>query len=243
MEFKLILIGSGCGIPHKNYHPPCFAIQSGDKVTLVDTGYDSLQNILKYIDIRLLKEIFITHTHPDHFWGIVPLLFYLKCLKKEDYCNEIKVYGHERVQIFLNFLKNFYSSWFLRSPEILFVNPNEKQNVTFKTISTNHTDDSLAYAIKIKDKKIAFTGDCEFSLELASFLKDAYIIVCDCSFKVSRNGHMGLNDIEKLLYLTDAKKLVLVHSYRERGFFKEASKLIKKYGKRIVIGKDGIIIE
>ncbi len=243
---ELLVLGSGCGIPHKNYGPPCFILKNGEKTILIDIGYDSLQKILRNVDLNTIEDIFITHTHPDHFWGLVPLFFYLKCLDKNHRREVINVYGHKRVGFFLSFLNRFYK-WFSKKPDVNFIDVNKNNRGNLKdtlyyTIKTKHSEDSLAFKFTMGDKVIIFTGDTEYSKKLANFCKDAYILVCDCSFVKGGYGHMDMDSFKRIFLKSGAEKIILVHNYRERGYKFALRKLKEELKESLIIGKDGLML-
>lgn len=243
---ELILIGSGCGVPSKNYGPPCFAVKDKENTFIVDMGYDSLQKILKYVDVNKVENIFISHTHPDHFWGVIPFCFYVKCLYKNYPKKTINVYGHENVGSFLSFINGFYK-WFSRKPDVNFVDVNKNdrrkaKGILYNAIKTNHSEDSLAYKFVIQNKSIVFTGDTEYSKELVNFCKDAYILVCECSYVKAGEGHMDIDSFKRFFFETGAEKIVLVHNYREEGYKLALRELKKELKESLIIGKDGLVL-
>jgi len=242
---EVLLLGSGCGIPVDRHFPPCFMLNFDGKTILVDIGYDTLKHIITLANLELIEDIFITHTHPDHFWGLIPLVFYFKCLTQNER-KSIYVYGDVKVKDFLDFIKSYYI-WFEKPPEIFFkeVNVSKVYNIggiKVKTIKTSHSDDSYGYAFIKGEKKIVFTGDTEFFDELAIFSKDAYILVGECSSVSYKKGHMSISDFEALVKKSNVKKAVLVHSYNEEGMKEALEKLKESLGEKLIIGFDGLSI-
>lgn len=243
---ELILLGSGFGIPYKNYGPPCFALKEEKDTLIVDIGYDSLQKILEYVDVNTVENIFITHTHPDHFWGLIPFCFYMKCLNRGNKKHLLNIYGHEKIGVFLSFIKNFYS-WFEKEPEVNFVDISKSgykgniKEISFSSIKSKHSEDSLAYKFVIKDKSLVFTGDTEYSEDLVNFSKNAYILVCECSYIEGGEGHMDLKNFKKFFFESRAKKIVLVHNYRECGHKLALLKLKEELGDSLIVGEDGMV--
>jgi ribonuclease BN (tRNA processing enzyme) len=243
---ELMIIGSGCGIPLSRYGPPCFALKEENNTIIIDIGYDNLYKILNYVNVNEIKNIFITHTHPDHFWGLLPLCFYLKCLTKSNKHSSINVYGHERIGIFLSFIKNFYD-WFEKKPDVNFFNVSafdgrQIECFNFHVLKTNHSIDSYAFKFIYQDKIFVYTGDTEYSNELVNFAKDAYILVCECSFIKNGSGHIDIDSFKKISIETRAKKVVLVHNYRESGYDVALMELKRELKESLVIGEDGLSI-
>lgn len=73
---KLIMLGTGHATVTKCYNT-CFAIYNGEEYFLTDGGGgNGLISILekKDIDIRKIKNVFVTHSHTDHILGIIWLI-------------------------------------------------------------------------------------------------------------------------------------------------------------------------
>lgn len=62
----------------------CYVIQYGRNYTLIDPGYKTIKALLDNgVDTRLIKNIIITHNHPDHSGGLIELINLLFTQNKE----------------------------------------------------------------------------------------------------------------------------------------------------------------
>ena len=53
----------------------CYLFNINDEIVIIDPGFNTLNQIREMgLDIRLVRYIFVTHFHPDHFSDLVALL-------------------------------------------------------------------------------------------------------------------------------------------------------------------------
>ena len=77
---RLLILGTGSGITINCYSLSALLENDNGEFLLIDTGSgNQILNQLKYknIDINKIHNIFISHKHIDHLWGIIPLLRYI----------------------------------------------------------------------------------------------------------------------------------------------------------------------
>ena len=77
---KLIVLGTGSGLTINCYSLSALLENTNGNYLLIDTGSgNQILNHLKAknININKIHDIFISHKHIDHLWGIIPLLRYI----------------------------------------------------------------------------------------------------------------------------------------------------------------------
>ena len=96
---KITMLGTGCG-GVLNFYNTCFIIQNANDNLLVDTG-GSIEIIKRIkeigLDLKDIKNIFISHSHTDHILGIFWLFKKISVLamhgeitnKINLYCNDV----------------------------------------------------------------------------------------------------------------------------------------------------------
>jgi len=66
----------------------CYFFNINDEIIIIDPGFNTIKEIKKnQLDIRLIRHVFITHFHPDHFESLVKILTRITSMK-----NPITVY-------------------------------------------------------------------------------------------------------------------------------------------------------
>ena len=95
------ILGFSGGIPTKDRITSCTVISTDNGNSMIDCGEGAYR---KYIqngyDLGMLNNIFITHMHPDHISGLVPILFY-KNVSND--LSDITIVGPENVKSFIDF--------------------------------------------------------------------------------------------------------------------------------------------
>ncbi len=66
-ELSVLLVGTGSPLPDRSRAGPSTLIAAGDKYYVVDTGLDSVRNLLLWhVPLDKVAGVFITHLHSDH---------------------------------------------------------------------------------------------------------------------------------------------------------------------------------
>ena len=72
---KLITLGTGAGNPSMTRHNSCTFLQTDKGCYLIDAGGPVSASIIrKGLDFNLIRAVFITHMHEDHFGGLTSFL-------------------------------------------------------------------------------------------------------------------------------------------------------------------------
>ncbi|MDO4758460.1 MAG: ribonuclease Z [Rikenellaceae bacterium] len=75
MSFKVTILGSASAKPTYNRHPSGQVVNIHEQHYLVDAGEGVQQQLIKYgINPLKIREVFITHLHGDHLYGLFPLI-------------------------------------------------------------------------------------------------------------------------------------------------------------------------
>ena len=76
------LMGYMGGVPTRAVNTTSAVLSTETFHIMIDAGENSYRNFLKHnYKLSRLKYIFITHLHPDHIGGLIPLLFYKRVIR------------------------------------------------------------------------------------------------------------------------------------------------------------------
>ncbi len=75
MKFEVTILGSGSATPTFQRNPTSQILNINEKILMVDCGEGTQQQMLRFgIKFNKIDNIFISHLHGDHFFGLVGLL-------------------------------------------------------------------------------------------------------------------------------------------------------------------------
>lgn len=91
MSFSVTILGCSSALPDPDRNTSAQAICHNDKVYLVDCG-EGTQIQMKRFNVRFqkIREIFISHLHGDHFYGLIGLISSYSLLGRT---TELEIYG------------------------------------------------------------------------------------------------------------------------------------------------------
>ena len=99
---KIIVLGTGSGITINCYSLSALLENNEGNYLLIDTGSGNqiLNHLeMKNIEINRIHDIFISHKHIDHLWGLIPLLRYImQQYSKHNYSGILNIYCAEEIK-------------------------------------------------------------------------------------------------------------------------------------------------
>lgn len=247
----------------------CVEVKIKDRLIILDggTGIQQLGKYLSSLDRNIKGDIFITHTHWDHIQG---LPFFSPFFNRENYFN---IYGEKKNDIsFSKAIKEIMKypycpiEWEDLDATLIFneIGGDETldigDDITIKTIHTDHPGGCLAYRINYNGKSISYITDLEHNRDIHNSLKEFVfntdILIYDANFtdveyyggdsKSSKKG-WGHSTWEKGVSLAKEakiKKMILFHhnSNRKDSELKVIEKEAKKYHNDLMAAKEGMTI-
>lgn len=74
--FDITFLGTASAQPSSTRNHSALALRLGGDVWLFDCGEATQHQVQRSKDVRLgrIRKVFITHTHGDHIFGLVPLM-------------------------------------------------------------------------------------------------------------------------------------------------------------------------
>ncbi len=193
----------------------CYLFNLNREIIIIDPGFNTLDILIKNnFDIRLIRHIFITHFHPDHFESLTGLL--TRLTSKE---NKLKVYlNSTSFKQFQIYSKNFTEFIELKPNMLLkIVSDSEYEDfdVNLKVTKAYHKEiggsmNSIGLKFKLKNKdcnyKIGFMSDTD---GLIDYIEEYYNEYKDCNVIIPHLGAIHKEPIgNKHLYLTGVKNFL-----------------------------------
>lgn len=154
MEFKITILGSNSAIPTLKRNPTAQIINHNQKIFLIDCGEGTQMQLRRYrLKLQRISQIFISHLHGDHYFGLIGLISTMHLLGRND---ELHVYGPEQLETILK-IQLEASQTELSYPfhfhaidpgvnEVIF----ENEKLTVSTIPMNHRVPTCGFLFREK---------------------------------------------------------------------------------------------
>jgi ribonuclease Z len=109
MSLKLTILGCHSATPRVNAFPTSQYLEINNRHFLIDCGEGTQVQLRKFgVKFSKIKNIFISHLHGDHFFGLVGLISTFRLLNRE---NELHIYGPKGIKEVITLQLKLSNSW------------------------------------------------------------------------------------------------------------------------------------
>ena len=199
-----------------------------------------------------MSHLFISHFHVDHCGELAALFFAFNHGMRSKRAEALTVIGPHGLDRVMNGLKEAYGSKLFEPKfpvNLQMIAPGERVNLTadcsLSVTKTPHTKESLAVRIQTQAHALCYTGDTDYSEEVAKFFDRASLMISECSFRERREGiaHVSVKDVARMAALSNAARLLVTHFYFDVNEEELKQELRKDFSGEVMIGRDGLSID
>lgn len=226
---KITFLGTSHGITEADRFTSSTLITVGDKNYLIDAGAPIMKLLQVYgVKFNTLSDIFITHSHADHYLGLVEFVNQMESFKQFEGVS-VKIHGpelfpYEAMRTFL------FGAGDLHSKNLggnRHETDNKAERISFKNYSageifndgtlkitaykTKHFADSHSLLVEAEGKRILFTGDMRH--DLLDFPYDALTETADLIIMEGAHQRLASAPILEKLKALNVKRMIINHIY------------------------------
>jgi ribonuclease Z len=242
---ELIIIGCHSATPRENAHTTSQILEINGHLFLIDCGEGTQIQLRKAkINFSRINNIFISHLHGDHFYGLIGLISTFRLLGRD---KPLKIHGPLGIKDLITSQLKASNSWtnyplifhelFSINSEVIF----DDQKVFVKTLPLNHKVYTNGFFFKSKTslpKTYAFCSDTAYNENLIELIKNVDLLYHESTFLnrdlelAIKTNHSTALHAATIALKSNVKKLILGHfssRYKDKkDFLIEAKSVFKK---------------
>jgi ribonuclease Z len=252
---QLYVIGSGTALPSVERDNTLLAVDTPGGLWLIDCGGSVYHKLLCLrLDPLRLRGVFLTHSHPDHIYGLPALLFHLKLAGWGDDGPTLAIYGNTATLTVVRQVLDAYeidpwqppTEWH-ELPETegyLFV---EDDHIAWFSTPVTHSRPTLAVKMVAKETGhtavySADTGPCG---SLVRFAAGADTLLHECTAVEPLEGHSTPEQVGETAAQAGVQQLIVLH-YDPRYILPSDETLMRirkgGFAGKVTFSKDGMIL-
>lgn len=221
---RLTVVGCGTVVPEADRSCSAYLLERGSLRALLDCGPGTVRSLARVgADWGAITDVWISHFHTDHIGDLPALLFSLKWgLLPDVRVAPLTVWGPHGTR---SMLESFAAATgpHVIDPgfpvEVREVDPGTTASfggeLELRTLSTPHTDESLAVRLEGDGVSLTYTGDSGPAVALGEFAAGSELFVCECSLPDDLVGdnHLSPSSVAGFAAVAEPEVLLLTHVY------------------------------
>ncbi len=246
---KIIFLGTSSSIPTEQRDNTSFVFIHEKYTFLIDCPGSVTQKLIKVgINFKKIKNIIITHEHPDHIYGIISLIH-----TQMHFNDSLTIFSNASSIKIIKQLVKLFKLNDSHYPKIKYINVFKKKvffqeaNIKLQALKNNHIKDSFGIKISFAKKSIFYSSDTSFSHKMLKQAENFNYLIHDCTassdfFKKHPSlykMHTCSKTLSDYLINKPSIKLIPIHFLLlEKNEMKRIRNELKPLGKRVVFVKD-----
>ena len=198
-------------------------VEAGSARILLDCGSGVAHRLAeRMLPWREITHVAITHFHTDHIADFATLAFAWKYGSLPARTAPLVLVGPQGIGALFDRFVGVFGDW-LRDPgfplEVREIAPGDAvdlgEGATLRATKVPHTEESVAYSVERRGRRIVYTGDTGYDPMLAEWARGADVLLCECSLPVEMAipSHLTPEQCGALAAAALPKHLVLTHFY------------------------------
>ena len=196
---RLIIIGSGTGLPLTYRASPSVAAFIDESPILFDMGPGTLRQLARIgVFHDRIRHVYISHFHPDHTADLIHFLFVTRSPDILDRRAPFTITGPVGIRKLIKNFQKAYGKWLDIPAEIMRIDeldtkgPDKREYKEYSVLSrpTKHSmNGSLAFRINTRGgNNFTYSGDTELCDGILKLARNSDLLILECSFPENHPG-------------------------------------------------------
>jgi len=158
MQFSITILGSNSALPTANRYPSAQIVNVNEQIYLVDCGEGTQMQLRKNkISFAKINNIFISHLHGDHCFGLIGLISTFSLLARK---KDLNIFAHKDLKKLLMPQINYFCTDISFKINFHEINPDihlvifQDKNTTVSTIPLNHRISTCGFLFRETEKPL-----------------------------------------------------------------------------------------
>jgi ribonuclease BN (tRNA processing enzyme) len=246
---RLVTVGSGTAAPHPDRVQSGALLETETVRLLVDCGSGVTFRMAELgLAWDRITHVVLTHFHADHTSDIATLIYGWRYGLLPAKSDAVQLVGPVGLAARLAAMIGAFGEGLLKPPPpitVVELSPDEEwklgDDLVLVPRKVPHTDESVAYSVSGRGRRIVFTGDTGFDATLGTWAEGCDVLLCECSLpdSLALPTHLTPRQCGALAALARPGLLALTHFYPPVEREPILSQVAESFGGPVVLCHDG----
>ena len=246
---RITTIGTGTAAPHPLRAQSGALIEVGNVRLLIDCGSAVVLRMAALgISWQAITHVATTHFHADHTNDLANLIYAWRYGQLPLRSAPVELIGPVGFTMILDGMKMAFGEDLLIHPfpiTVTELSPGEPktlaEGVVLEAFKVPHTEESVAYSVSGRGRRVVVTGDTGFEPALGTWAEGCDVLVCECSLpdSMALPLHLTPRQCGALAAIARPKRLVLTHFYPPVEAEDIAGQVAEQFDGSMVMAHDG----
>jgi ribonuclease BN (tRNA processing enzyme) len=250
---RITVVGSGTAAPHAKRAQSGTLIEVGAVRLLIDCGSAVVLRMAELgLSWQTITHVAITHFHADHTTDVATLIYGWRYGMLPPRPEPVALIGPPGFAALLFSMKATFGDGLLDAPPPISVTELPMgvsyalaDGVVLHRHKVPHTDESVAYSVSGRGRRVVISGDTGFDPGLGVWAEGSDVLLCECSLPdaMALPTHLTPRQCGAIAAIAQPKRLVLTHFYPPVEAEDIVAQVAEHFGGPVVLSHDGWSLE
>ena len=250
---RITTVGTGTAAPHAKRAQSGTLIEIGPVVLLVDCGSAVVLRLAELgLPWQRITHVANTHFHADHTTDFANLIYAWRYGQLPPRQEAVQMIGPPGFLELLKAMRVAFGESLLDSPPPITVvdlppgiEHELAEGVVLESHKVPHTEESVAYSISGRGRRVVVSGDTGFDPGLGVWAEGSDVLLCECSLPdaMALPTHLTPRQCGAIAAIAQPKRLVLTHFYPPVEGVDIEAQVAEHFGGPVVLSHDGWSLE